>query len=192
MQLLRERIAKLSLKSLKKSNASGKPQGIPLGRLVNTHGVRGELRFLPYAFPCPTLQIGLTVSLTGSGGQVRHVTVESVRTQPPCLLIRFEGIISLEQAQALCNSVVSVEDHELPPLQDGEFYYHQMIGLDVVTHTGESIGSIAQVFFTGGHDVWIVRQGKAEYMIPVIDEIVRSIDFAGRRAVIEPLPGLLD
>ncbi len=192
MQLLRERIAKLSLKSSKRSNASSEPQGIPLGRLVNTHGVRGELRFLPYAFPCSTLQTGLTVSLLGRDGQVRHLIVEGVRTHAPYRLIRLQGIVSLEQAQALCDSVLSVEDHVLPPLQDGEFYYYQVIGLDVVTNTGEPIGSIAHVFFTGGHDVWVVRQGTTEHMIPVTDEIVRSIDLAGKRAVIKPLPGLLE
>ena len=150
------------------------------------------MRFLPYAFPCPTLQKDLTVFLTGKEGSVCLSTVDSVRRHAPFLLIRFQGITALEQAQELRDSVVSVEEHLLPPLQEGEFYYHQIMGLDVVTMAGECIGSIVHIFFSGGHDVWVVRQGKEEHMIPVTDEIVRSIDIAGRRAVIEPLPGLLE
>jgi 16S rRNA processing protein RimM len=192
MQLLRERIAKLSSKSSKKSDSSSDTHVVPLGRLVNTHGVRGELRFLPYAFPCSTLQKDLTISLTEKEGSVRFLTVESVRPHAPFLLVRLQGIVSPEQARELCDSIVSVEEHVLPPLQEGEFYYYQVIGLDVVTVTGESIGSIAHVFFAGGHDVWVVRNGKTEHMIPVTDEIVRSIDLAERRAVIQPLPGLLE
>jgi 16S rRNA processing protein RimM len=154
--------------------------------------MRGELRFLPYAFPCPTFKKDLTISLTGKDGLVRLLTVESVRPHSPFLLVRLQGITSLEQANELRDSIVSVEEHILPPLQDGEFYYYQVIGLDVATTAGESIGSIVRVFFSGGHDVWVVQQGKKEHMIPVIDEIVRSIDIAGGRAVIEPLPGLLE
>lgn len=192
MQSLHERIAKLSLKSSKRSEAPSETRVVPLGRLVKTHGVRGELRFLPYAFPCPTLQKDLTISLTGQEGLVHLLTVESVRPQAPFLLVRLQGITSLEQANELRDSIVSVEEHVLPPLQDGEFYYYQVIGLDVVTTAGESIGSIVRVFFSGGHDIWVVRQGETEHMIPVTDEIVRSLDIAGGRAVIEPLSGLLE
>jgi 16S rRNA processing protein RimM len=93
----------------------------PLGH----HGVRGELRFLPYAFPCPTFKKDLTISLTGKDGLVRLLTVESVRPHSPFLLVRLQGITSLEQANELRDSIVSVEEHILPPLQDGEFYYYQ-------------------------------------------------------------------
>jgi 16S rRNA processing protein RimM len=159
---------------------------------VNTHGVRGELRLLPYAFPCSTLQKGVTVSLVGKEGEERQFTVTGVRTHAPFLLVRLQGIDSLEQAQELRDSVLSVETKALPLLQDGEFYYYQVIGLDVVTSAGDSIGKIVHVFFSGGHDVWVVRRGKTEHMIPVTDEIVRAIDLAEQRAVIEPMPGLLD
>jgi 16S rRNA processing protein RimM len=108
------------------------------------------------------------------------------------LLIRFQEITSLEQARELRHAVVSVEERWLPPVREGEFYYYQMIGLKVLTTTGENVGRIAQVFFSGGHDVWVVRQGKKEHLMPVTDEIVRSIDIAGGRVVIEPMEGLLD
>lgn len=123
---------------------------------------------------------------------MRPFTVESVRPHAPFLLVRFQEITSLEQAQELRNAVVSVEERRLPPLREGEFYYYQMIGLNVFTTTGETVGRIAQVFFSGGHEVWSVRQGKKEHLIPMTEEIVRSIDITGGRAVIEPMEGLLD
>jgi 16S rRNA processing protein RimM len=123
---------------------------------------------------------------------MRPFTVESVRPHAPFLLIRFQEVTSLEQAQELRNAVVSVEERWLPPVREGEFYYYQMIGLNVLTTTGENIGRIAQVFFSGGHDVWVVRQGKKEHLMPVTDEIVRSIDIAGGHVIIEPMEGLLE
>jgi 16S rRNA processing protein RimM len=154
--------------------------------------MRGELRFLPYVFPCPTLQKGLTLSLHGKDGQERELKVESVRLHPPVVLVRFHTITTLDQAQALRNAVVSVEEHFLPPLQDGEFYYYQVVGLSVFTVTGEEIGTVAHVFFSGGHDVWVVQRGKKEYMIPVTEEVVRSLDIPNGRVIIEPMAGLLE
>lgn len=192
MQSHRVRIAKLSSKSLKRSEVPNTTQLIPLGRLVNTHGVRGELRFLPYAFPCSTLQKDLTVSLQGKDGAVRLCIVESVRPHAPFLLVRFQGVTSLVHAQALRDCILAVEEQILPPLPEGEFYHYQTVGLRVFTTTDELIGTIEQVFFSGGHDVWVVRHGKKEHMIPVTEEIVRTIDIPSGRVVIEPLAGLLD
>jgi 16S rRNA processing protein RimM len=150
------------------------------------------MRFSPYALPCPTLRVGVTVFLQGKEGDVRSLMVESVRPHARCLLVRFQGITSVEQAQALRAMTVTVEEQALPPLPDGEFYYYQLIGLPVFTTRGEFIGAIAQVFFSGGHDILIVQRGEKEYMIPVTEEIVRSLDIPGRRVVIEPLEGLLE
>lgn len=165
---------------------------IPLGRLVNTHGIRGELRLLPHAFPCPTLQKGVAVSLQGETGPASWSTLESVRPHAPFLLVRLQGVTSFAQAQALRDTVISVAEDLLPPLQTDEFYYYQVIGLRVFTTAGEQIGTITQIFFSGGHDVWEVRQGQKEYLIPVTDEIVRSIDIPGGRAIVAPLAGLLE
>ena len=192
MQLRRVQIAKLSSKSSKKNKTSDEPRFIALGRLGRTHGVRGELRFFPYAPPCSTLQEGRVVFLQGDGEDVRSLTVEKVRRQASFLLVRFQEVTSLEQAQVLRNAVVSIEERWVPPAHDGEFYYYQVIGLDVLTTAGECVGQIAQAFFSGGHDVWVVRQDQKEHLIPVIEEIVRSIDILGGCVIIEPMEGLLD
>jgi len=192
MQLRRAQIAKLSSKSSKKNKTSGEPCLVALGQLGRTHGVRGELRFFPYAFPCPTLREGRVVFLKGIEEEVLPFTVESVRPHAPSLLVRFQEVTSLEQAQALRNAVLLIEEHWIPPAHEGEFYYYQVVGFNVLTIAGECIGQIAQTFFSGGHDIWVVRKEKKEFMIPVIDEIVRSIDIRQRRVIIEPIEGLLD
>jgi 16S rRNA processing protein RimM len=108
------------------------------------------------------------------------------------VLVKFQGVDSLPQAQALREALVTVEEGWLAPLREGEFYYYQVIGLTVRTPTGEHLGTIDQVFFSGGHDVWVVRRGKEEYLIPVIEEVVRSIDIPAGQAIIEPIVGLLE
>ena len=186
------RTAKLSLKSSKKNEQQPPAPLVPLGRLVNTHGVRGELRFLPYSFPCRTLHPGLTIFLQDEDGQSHVYTVEGARPRAPFVLVKLVGIDSLDHAETLREKVVAVEETVLPPLKEGEFYYYQVVGLTVRTTKGMEIGEIAHVFFSGGHDVWVVRQEKKEYLIPVTEEIVRSIDFSSKEAIIEPLAGLLE
>jgi 16S rRNA processing protein RimM len=134
----------------------------------------------------------VVVHLQGKAGSLGSWVVERVRLHAPLILVKLQDIDSLEQAVTVREAIVSVAEHQLPPLQDGEFYYSQVIGLTVLTTAGEKIGTIAQVFFSGGHDVWVVRHGKQEHLIPVIDEIVRSIDISSGQAIIEPIAGLLE
>ena len=187
-----EQTEKLSSKSSKKNNQQHRAPLIPLGRLVNTHGVRGELRLLPYAFPCRTLHPGLTVFLQDAQGGLHTHRITGVRPHSPFVLVKLAGVDSFDHAETLREMTVTVEESVLPPLKDGEFYYYQVVGLTVRTTTGTAIGEIAQVFFSGGHDIWVVRQGEKEYLIPVTEEIVRSIDIPGRQAIIAPLEGLLE
>ena len=183
---------KLSSKSSKRNNPHQQASLIPLGRLVNTHGVRGDLRLLPHSFPCRTLHPGLTVFLQDAQGQLHTHKVVGARPRAPFVIVKLDGVDSIEHAETLRDMTVVVEETVLPPLKDGEFYYYQVIGLTVRTTTGTAIGEIAQVFFSGGHDIWVVRQGEKEYLIPVIEDIVRSIDIPGKQAIIEPLKGLLE
>ncbi len=118
--------------------------------------------------------------------------MEAVRPHAPFLLLKLQGVDAHEQARALCDSLVLVEETSLLPLQEGEFYHHQVRGLKVFTTAGAAIGTITEVFFSGEHDVWVVRQEQKEYLIPVIEDIVRSIDISGGQAIIEPIPGLLE
>jgi 16S rRNA processing protein RimM len=107
-------------------------------------------------------------------------------------LVKLAGVDSLAHAETLREQVVAVEETVLAPLKDGEFYYYQVIGLTVWTTQGAKVGEIVHAFFSGGHDIWVVRQGEKEYLIPVTDEIVRAIDIPGKQATIEPLAGLLE
>src|SRR5215203_4335535 len=109
MRLPRGPIAKLFSKSSKKNDPSDPTRLIPLGRVVNTHGVRGEVRLLPYAFPCQTLAKGLTVFLLEEDGRAVPYLIVSLRSHRPFALLKLETIDSLELAEALRGRVLAVE-----------------------------------------------------------------------------------
>ena len=81
---------------------------------------------------------------------------------------------------------------ELAALDEDEFYHHEMLGLAVETEDGRLLGTIAGTMETGLNDVWIVRDGKREHLVPVIADVVVTVDRAAGRVLIRALPGLLD
>jgi len=106
--------------------------------------------------------------------------------------VALDGVRGVDQAAALRGAIVMVAAAALPPTAAGEFYYFQAVGCEIVTTTGLPIGIIEEVFSNGANDVWVVRDRAAEYLVPVIEDIVKRIDLAARRVIIEAVPGLLD
>jgi 16S rRNA processing protein RimM len=81
---------------------------------------------------------------------------------------------------------------QLPKLEEDEYYWYDLIGLEVVTVDGERLGSIAEIFETGSNDIYVVRGGKREYLIPAVSAVIDSVDLEGGRMLITPPEGLLD
>ena len=81
---------------------------------------------------------------------------------------------------------------EKDPSGDGEFYYFQLAGAEVMLTDGRRLGTIEDIMSTGAHDVWVVRDGEREVLVPVISDVVKAMDLAARRVTIEAVPGLLD
>ena len=99
----------------------------------------------------------------------------------------------IEYEYRFINAVLAeVPEEALPPLDENEFYYYEIVGYQVQTTSGRVIGAIHDTLATGSNDVWIVKDGDREYLIPVISEVVRSVDRVSRTVLIEPMEGLLD
>ena len=108
------------------------------------------------------------------------------------LLVEFAGVSDRTAAEALTGSRILIPTADLPPASGGEFYWHEVAGFTVSTVDGRLVGELVETFSTGLNDVWVVEGPGGEHLIPVIADVVRSIDHAARRIVNEPMPGLLD
>lgn len=103
-----------------------------------------------------------------------------------------EGIDGVTGAEALKGATVAAAEEDLRPAAAHEFYYYQALGCEVALADGRIIGTIEEVFFNGANDVWVVRDGRKEILVPVIADVVKAADFAARRVTVEAVPGLLD
>ncbi len=163
---------------------------IAFGRIVGAHGLRGALRVRPdnpESNPQPLERL----FVDREGTPVEHRVRSSARAGRGSLKLELEGIDTIEQAQALRGAHLYLAIDDLPPAADKEFYYFQVVGLRVETTEGRLLGIIDEVFFNGANDVWVVRNGPGEILIPVIEDVVRRIDLEGGRVIIETIPGLL-
>ena len=164
---------------------------IVVGQLGSPHGLRGQLRMRAHQPGAPSLEPGLEVLLARENTWLA-ATIAAIAAHGRSMLITFVGIDDRTAAQRLTGMRVLVREADLPKPDEGEFYPHELHGFAMTTTDGRALGTIAETFSTGLNDVWIVRDGPREHLIPIIADVVREIDHDGRRVVIEPMPGLLD
>ena len=139
------------------------------GEIVSTHGVRGEMKVLPWSDGPDFLLDFKNVRIAGI-----EYAVESCRVQKTCNLLKVKGIDTMEQAQALRGKTVEVYRADAP---EGMIFVAELIGMDVVTD-GASIGKLADVLDYPGNKVYVVK-GEHEYMIPAVSQFIEDIDMDG-------------
>jgi 16S rRNA processing protein RimM len=103
-----------------------------------------------------------------------------------------EGITDANLAEPLKGKNVFADERDLPPPAENEFYFRDVIGCEVFLSDGRRIGAVEDIIVTGANDVFVVRDGDKEVLVPVIEDVVKEIDVAGHRIVIDEVPGLLD
>jgi len=106
--------------------------------------------------------------------------------------LMLEGIIDVSGAEALIGKTVFADESDLPPLEENEFYYRDVIGCEVFLTDNTRVGIVEDIIVTGANDVFVVRGGGKEVLVPVIEDVVKELDPAAKRIVIDPMPGLLD
>jgi 16S rRNA processing protein RimM len=127
-------------------------------------------------------------------GQGREpMRLRSRRQHKGALLVAFEQVESREQAGELRNQLVAVRADDRPPLPEGEYYHHQLLGLSVFTEDGRRLGSLAQIMQTKANDVYVVRSETGEeLLLPAIDSVILSVDLERQEIRVHLLPGLVD
>ncbi len=171
------------------SPQQGEPEFLVIGRLRRPHGVQGEMLMEVLTDFPERIHSGMTVYL---GEQYLPVQINSIRTHMNAYLVSLDGYDDRESAGILRNLDVYVPSSSVLPLPEGEFYHHQIIGLQVMDENDTPIGYITEILETGANDVLIVNaENGYEYLIPVIEGVVTDIDLGRNIITIHPLPGLL-
>jgi 16S rRNA processing protein RimM len=160
-----------------------------VAQVLAPHGIRGELKCrIVTDFPKQRFKRGNTVLLDGASR-----VVQSARIQGQVVLLRLQDITDRTVAETFRGKDVLIPADQAVKLPKGEFYWHQVIGLEVIDATTQSsLGHVSDILETGANDVYVVRTpGGKELLIPAIKDVVKDIDPSLGHIVIEPLPGML-
>ncbi len=172
------------------SPASGEPVYLSVGVLRRPHGLRGEMLMEVLTDFPQRLKPRVTLLV---GPQHKSMRLASVRGHNDGLLVRFEGIENPEEAGKYRGHTVFVRAEDRPPLPEGEYYHHQVIGLRVVNEADEELGVLAEILQTGANEVYIVqRPEKSDLLLPAIEEVILHIDPQAGLVRVRLLPGLDD
>lgn len=165
---------------------------VPVGKIVGTHGVRGLLKLFSYSGNAQSLQAAKTAFLKGKDGILREFELTRVSSHTSGFIIGFAGFTDINQVEFLNGSELCLQESQLPPLEEDEYYWRDLLGISVITDQGVTLGTIADIFETGSSDVYVVRGGEKEYLIPAIADVVAKVDIQNKTMIITPLEGLLD
>ena len=162
---------------------------VELGRIVKPHGLKGEMVVSGVRItPEELLALGEVVAVSADG-TLRELSIVATRPFMQSVLVRFRGVDDVDQARALHGQVIEVDPARLPPPGDGTVYLFQLVGLEVVTEDGTSLGRVKDVFQTGATPILVV-QGARERMIPMSPDMLVHVDTAGGRVTVRLLPGM--
>lgn len=153
---------------------------IEAGEIVNTHGVRGEIKMLPW-LDSPEDMRGFTRCRIGG----KDYAITACRVQNTCDLLKLEGVDTMEAAQALRGKTVTLYREDM---DEDVIFAGDLIGMEVFSQ-GEKIGELTQVLDYPGNQVYVVK-GEKEYMLPAVKEFILSTDLDGNRMEVKLLEGM--
>lgn len=164
-----------------------------VGRLVNTHGLRGEVRIVPTTdFPDQRFRKGNELFLFHpSLAEPLKLKITARRTHKDFEILSFDGFSNINDVEKYKGGELKIPEESLMELEEDEFYIHQLVGCEVVSDQGEELGTIVDVIQPGANDVWVVKGKRGEILLPYIDECIKEVDIANKRVVCHLMEGLL-
>lgn len=165
-----------------------------VGKIVNTQGLQGEMRVLSVTdFTDERFKKGAKLALFNDKDEfVAEVEIASHRKAKNFDIIKFKGMYHINDIEKYKGYQLKIAEKNLSDLDEGEFYYHEIIGLAV--YQGEVfLGTIKEILQPGANDVWVVkRKGKRDLLLPYIPPVVLEVDIPNKRVEVELLEGLDD
>ncbi|HJZ46309.1 MAG TPA: ribosome maturation factor RimM [Roseiflexaceae bacterium] len=163
-----------------------------IGEVVAPFGIRGQIKVKSYTDNVDHLRRHIRTVYLGPKRQ-SYPLKGVIEHKPGLLILSLGGVTKREQAEDLRSSEVAILERDAAPLDEGEYFIHQLYGLTVLTEDGAVIGKVREVLETGASEVLVVtRPGQPDGLIPMIRDVIQELDIPGGRIVVRVLEGLLE
>ena len=162
-------------------------QEMEIGKIVNTHGLRGHVKVEPWCDGIETFEYLDSIFIKGT-----EYNIESVKPHKNIFLLKLENIDDINVAEGLKGAVITADREKLPPLPEGTYYITDIIGLEVYEDE-KYIGKISDWIETGSNNVYIIKRPKGkDVLIPAIDDVIKKIDIENKTMSVKLLEGLME
>jgi len=163
---------------------------VEIGRLVKIHGLKGRLKAVSFVESETLLDELDEIIIRPEKGPEKTYRVKAVQPQNKTFFIELEGINDPDSAGELVGSGIFISVDMLEDLPEDEYYWHEIIGLKVITESGDYLGAVSSIFPAGSADVYVVSGGVREILLPAIDDVIRKIDLESGEIVVRLPEGL--
>lgn len=167
-----------------------------IGRIVNTFGIRGEIKVIADTdFPEERFAAGEVLTILDNDQAVQKVTVEDSKLSKGTYIISFKEFNNINDVEKFKTMWLAIDKSQQQELDNHEFYYHEIMGLKVLTTDNEELGTIKDILSLGSNDVWVVKRNKPKLpdaLIPYIEDIVKEVNVEEGFVLIELMEGLID
>lgn len=169
-------------------------QWFTVGKIVNTHGIRGELKISSQTdFPEERFKPGNRLMLVDPDQTQRlEVMIETSRVHKNSYIVKFKPWHDINEVEKYKGWLLKINEEQRMKLPENEYYCQEIIGCSVVSDEGAELGTVIEILSPGANDVWVVipAKGKPVY-IPYIEDVVKHVDVVNKRIVIHVMEGLL-
>jgi 16S rRNA processing protein RimM len=166
---------------------------LPLGKISKPHGLNGEVRVFLYSGNVDSItRLNRLFIYKKEDEKPVELKISKLRIQNKTTIIGFEGIKTIEEASELRGSIVMVNKCDLPEPKEDEYYWFQLIGLNVVTKEGNFIGTVKNLIDREPQALLVVENDEKEFLIPLVDTIIEGIKLEESEVIITPIEGLFD
>lgn len=164
---------------------------LEVGQIVNTFGIKGFVKIYPYVDDINRFD-DLKKVYIKSKKQEKQLEIEEVKYQKNMVLVKFKEIQTVEQAESLRNAYVEISRSDAIPLEEGQYFIADLLGLNVYTDKDEKLGVLEDIYNTGSNDIYVVKNelGK-QFLLPYIDEVIKSIDLENEKITVHIIDGLI-
>ncbi|MFC2122958.1 ribosome maturation factor RimM [Bacteroidota bacterium] len=166
---------------------TSKLEFIAIGEIVAPQGTKGKLKVKVHTDFPERFATNSTVYINR-----QPITIDNASWYKGMAVIKVPAIDSRQDAEQLRGAMIEIPHSQLQPLSEGQYYHFQLVGLEVWTMDGELLGNVREILTAKSNDNYVVSGDKGEFLIPAIEDVVKSVDLETKRITIEPLEGLLE
>ncbi len=164
---------------------------LEIGQIVNTFGIKGMVKIKPFTDDINRFDKLEKVYIKNKEGK-KEYQIQEVKYHKNMVLMKLEGVDTLEQAEILRQSYLLVNREDEEPLEEGVYYIVDLIGLEVYTDENIFLGKVDDIFNTGSNDIYVVKDGKGkQILLPGIPDVLKNVDLEKGKITVHLIPGLM-